>query len=161
MRQNFRRHLRTSAIFTIAWILGVVYAPVVFAEEAAAPSTRPRADLQGVSVKSLGIKYGENGAVAELELQNDSTQPITYSGYSPNSPSYIKQCLVHDIWKEEKMGWCGDGLATRTLRPGQRMGFSTQPCPFPQSTKIGLIVGTQQDRTGRPVWSDAITEKAR
>ncbi|HXC52664.1 MAG TPA: hypothetical protein VN634_17405 [Candidatus Limnocylindrales bacterium] len=130
-----------------------------FADESDVPSAR--AQPTRVSVESLGVRYDDNGAHAELEIRNAGKQAITYGGYSSTSPAYRTQCFTNGSWKDEAEGWCGNGLETQTLRPGQKIRFTAPLCPFPQSTKIGVVVGTPQDKAGQPVWSEAIVEKVR
>lgn len=120
----------------------------------AAATDRP--DLSQVSLMMVTSKQGAARPEAELLLSNASDKSLFYAGYSADSPAYRRQCLAADQWKDGDMGWCGNGMETQTLEPGQQVRFRATLCSDSDTTKVGLAIATTEDEPGEVLWSDEI-----
>ena len=73
--------------------------------------------------QAQGAKAGVNDQEVDLKLTNGSRIPIEYSGYfdDPTSALYRWEVFTGDgTWREKgSPGWCGTGLVTKRLGPGE------------------------------------------
>ena len=84
---------------------------------------------------SVQLSLGSDDTVT---LTNSTEAPIEFSGYGPTSPLYGMDCLREDGWQEQPVGWCGTGLATQTLAPGQQTTFQVHSPNEPVNWRISL-----------------------
>jgi len=129
--------------------------PVVIKQESSKPEIRFKK-----------FKKVEGETVAEFELVNNSSEPISYSGYGKDS--YCT--LLFDNGTESKIVrgcYCGTGLSLQTLYPGETAVYTVYDnfAPFNLtkmkkvnvSGKFGfkILVGT--DKREEIIWSEQIT----
>lgn len=145
-----RRIARTAVV---AMILAAAPSGNAGAANAAATD---QPDLSQVSLVMVTSKQGAARPEAELLFSNASDKPLFYAGYSADNPAYRRRCLATDQWKNGEMGWCGNGMETRTLEPGNQVRFRATLCSDANATKIGLAIATIEDEPGEVLWSDEI-----
>ena len=140
----------------VAMILAAALSGSVGPANAAPSVATEKPDLSHVSLVMVTSKQGAAHPEAELLLRNASDKPLFYAGYSADAPVYQRQCLAADQWKDGDMGWCGNGMETQTLEPGQQVRFRATLCSDSNATKIGLAIATIGDEPGEVLWSAEI-----
>lgn len=146
------KHRVARTVF-VAMMLAAALPGSVGAANAAATD---KPGLSHVSLVMVTSKQGVAHPEAELLLSNASDKSLFFAGYSADSPVYQRQCLAADQWKNGDMGWCGNGMETQTLEPGQQVRFHATLCSDSNATKIGLAIAAIEDEPGEVLWSDEI-----
>jgi hypothetical protein len=96
-----------------------------------------------------------------IRLQNPTTRPISYSGYSSNDPIYRLSRKTLKGWTYGSLGWCGTGLGTQSLSPGRSVFFKIKsPGSRDEIFRVGMNVsffptGSSDKRTDT-IWTAPI-----
>jgi hypothetical protein len=114
-----------------------------------------------------------NHGVTEITcvLLNNSTAPIYYSGYTPESssprmpighisPLYRKQVRFGAEWELKELGWCGNGACQMRLLPGHAGEFNVYLHSNEKEIKIGVCLSAHHSLRMDDMdvlWSNAIT----
>jgi len=114
----------------------------------------PALDVSKVSL--VFVRFVEDGAGAEMELRNADQRSFNFAGYGPSSPAYAKQCRAGETWTEEDSGWCGTGMETQQLDPGDTRRFTASLCLGQQPSKIGVSLRELGTRSRNTLWSEEI-----
>ena len=76
-------------------------------------------------LKFLRFAESPNGPLAEIEVANAGSSTFSYFGYSPTSPASSEKILVDGRWSQFPRYRCGTGMSDQTLKPGQKVVFTT------------------------------------
>lgn len=133
----------------------------LFAFDEAGASEPGVPDFSRVSIEVHSVRRGTYAPEAELELHNNSDQVLFFSGYSVSSPVYSRQCVTNSESRNDDMGWCGTGLQTLSIDPGQRIEFLATLCFDSDATKVGLKLRARRGEAGATLWSPAIASPQR
>ena len=66
-------------------------------------------------------KISEDEKNVEITIYNPSDVTLSYRGYSINGPIIYKKVYVEGKWEAGMTGFCGTGLQTFTLKPGEEI----------------------------------------
>ena len=94
------------------------------------------------------------GSDDSVTLTNSTEAAIEFLGYGPTSPLYGMDYLREGSWQEQAFGWCGTGLATQTLAPGQQATFQVHGPNEPVNWRISLNYRVTGTKAWLPVHSN-------
>ena len=103
------------------WIVAVLTISFQSAEVRAASTSRPPpASIRYVD--SQLNKLGDRGF--RFRVTNTSKTPLFFDGYSATWPLYsVEFHRLGLFWHPIERGWCGTGVNTRRLAPGESFSF--------------------------------------
>ena len=78
---------------------------------------------------------------AVFRMKNNSLLPIRYEGYG-KTPQLTYQRWKGDAWEDTVWDWCGTGLGTQYMWPGQSVTFEASADPgVPTRVGTGICLG--------------------
>ena len=113
----------------------------------------------GMSLSVLELRESEHGLDVELILRNDSTVPLTYSGYSLSQPVFSHQYLTRVAWVSPVYLLCGTGLQEVSLRPGEQVKVMARAYAPNRLQRLRIGIASATDRY--VVWSPIIDPATR
>jgi hypothetical protein len=104
-------------------------------------------------------------------LLNSGSTPVYYTGYTPDSfnpdlskgvisPFFLERVKIGGLWSDKSLDYCGVGLASMRLLPGQAGRFMIVQMSDEESVQVGgdcYPVQDERAKTGAISWSNAIS----
>jgi hypothetical protein len=105
---------------------------------------------------SPAISYSDNYKF-ELKITNNSNSDIQYMGDGLKFPMYLLQVWNGYIWKDQIVGWCGNGKEMRILKSQKSVIIIVERPKKDFALRIGLKY--KSGLSEKVVWSDKIILK--
>lgn len=113
-----------------------------------------------VKETAVGLKFESRSTDAQIvnvRLINPTERPVTFAGYSEQSPWYKIEKWVDGAWVDHRVGWfCGTGLRVCVIPPGHSsvIPVRVEDGLFP--VRIGVGYSNSGTREDEVVWSTRI-----
>lgn len=76
---------------------------------------------------------------------------VAYRGHAENGPQYACEVREGEPWRASPLGWCGTGVETHALEPGEPLEFdAVVPC---DGRRYRFSVGEP------PVWTPEVSAR--
>lgn len=87
-------------------------------------------DLHKPALGIIQVEFVRNdGEMPIVRVTNKTNEKIKYQGYSKDSPQLFYEEFKDGKWIDTNWMWCGTGMETHTLSPGQNIELQIKRWP--------------------------------
>lgn len=122
------------------------------------PETLPKTLSGEVQFTFLSSEKRANYVFVKLQVENGSSEALSYEGYSKDWHCSYKIQRDKKIEQEERLCGCGNGLAERALLPGETATYEVGVLSKPNKNKVkvGFDFEIGQERRKETFWTDEV-----
>ncbi len=146
----------------------VVSKPWTFAVTSLTPALKKRMledpkNPTGLNLTTKQVRNAKGKAVTTVVLTNNSNKSVSYSGYIGDESGLLDREVFggDGQWQGPQLLWCGTGLITKTVKPGEAATVGTMQV-LPHSAAIWrwhMAVNVEGEKTWRKVRSAPIVHR--